>query len=249
MSVGSSAFQLAYQVSPIILVGGVAQSIPFGMLPIIAVTEAANFVLGILNGQVSPSLDDFFAQFQVLPGGTLINNQFGKYPFANQTVASNAVIAEPLALSMLMICPVRQDGGWTAKLATMSALKATLDAHNQSGGTYTVATPSYIYTGLLMSGFRDVSNSASKQMQWLWQIDFEKPLVSQADAGAALNSLMNKLSAGLPAGTDPVSWAGQATNVGSTATTGAGSLLPSAQGLTGAGTTIDAGTPLGQVYG
>jgi len=248
-NVGYSAFQLAYQVSPIILTGGVVASMPGGMLPIVAVTEAANFVLGILNGQVSASLDDFFAQFQVLPGGNLINNIVGTYPFANQSVAANAIIAEPLTLSLIMVSPVRKAGGFTAKLATMMALKALLDSHNQAGGTYAVATPAYIYTDMIMTGFRDVSNAASKQPQWLWQIDFIKPLVTQTQATTALNSLMSKLSSGLPVGADPVSSSGLAVSVGSQAGLAGSVLLPSAQGLPGAATTPGAGPAIGQYYG
>lgn len=246
---GYSAFKLAYQVSPLILVDGVVAQIPGGMLPIVAITEAASFVLGILHGQVSTSLDDFFAQFQVLPGGSLVNNEWGMYPFANQAVAANAIIAQPLNVSLAMVVPVRKAAGYTGKLATMSALKATLDAHNQAGGTYALATPSYVYTGLIMTGLRDVSHAGSKQVQWMWQMDFVKPLVSQADAATALNSLMNKLSAGLPSGSDPVGWSGLAPAVGSQQGLVGPSVLPSAQDLTGSATNVGYGSPVGQVFG
>ena len=77
------------------------------MLPIISITEALNFTVGILSGGENIELDDFFANYQPIPGGTLIDQDIGEYPFANQSVAANAVIAKPLKIPMMMICPVR----------------------------------------------------------------------------------------------------------------------------------------------
>lgn len=189
-------FRLGYEISPIILTGGAAGSIPGGMLPIVAITEALNIVDGLLNGTVESSLDNFFAHFKPLPGSTLINNQIGQYPFANQAIAANAIITQPLTVSMLMLCPVRQAGGYTTKLATIMALQATLAAHINQGGLFTVVTPGYVYTNLILASLRDVSDSGDKQAATAYQWDFEQPLITIDQAQSVQNSFLSKMTAG-----------------------------------------------------
>lgn len=231
MSFLSSAYKLGFQISPIILTGGVAANIPGGMLPIVSITEAANFVTGLLSGGTEASLDNFFAQFQPAPGMTLVENAIGHYPFANQAVAANAIIAQPLRLSMLMICPVQTEGGYIAKLATMSALKAVLAQHNAAGGLYTIATLSGIVPNGILLSLKDVSGGDTKQVQHTWQWDFEFPLVTQQQANDAQNTLMSKLTNGLP--TDG-SLSGTGTTVGVPPSGAAPSLIPASQSLPGA---------------
>lgn len=194
----ASLFQLGFQISPIILTGGIAAGIPGGMLPVVSLTEAASFIGGILGGSVSASLDDFFAHYEPLPGSTLIDNQIGHYPFANQIIAANAIIVQPLRISLRMICPVNSANGYAAKLLTMTALQMALYQHNLQGGTYTVATPSFAYTNLVMLGLRDISQGESKQVQHTWQWDFEQPLITLQQAQQAQSSLMSKLTNGTP---------------------------------------------------
>jgi hypothetical protein len=220
-SIGYTAFKLGYQLSPIILTGGRLPT----MLPIIAITEAANFVGGLLQGNISTNLDQYFAHFQPLPGATLANNAIGKYPFANQSVAANAIIAQPLTISMLMICPAQGSGSIAKKLVTMTALKKAFDGHNTTGGTYTIATPAYIYTNCVMTGFKDVSSGEDKQLQHTFQLDFEQPLISLADAQTAYNTLTNVLQNGLESVGQPT-W----TSLASQATQ---SLVGGAQNLVG----------------
>lgn len=194
---GRDAYGLSFVLSPIILTNGLAQLVPGGMLPIIALTEALNFTTGLLSGGDAVNLENFFAHFVVVPGGTLINNAIGKYPFANQAVAANAIIAQPLNISMRMICPARGDSAYAVKLATLMALKAALDSHNNTGGTYTVATPANFYTNLVMTGMKDVTQNV-KQPQSEWQLDFEQPLLTESQALLSMNSMMSKIGAGLP---------------------------------------------------
>ena len=150
-------------------------------------------------------LDDAFGAFNVLPGGQLINQQIGQYPFANQSVAANAVIREPLTLSVIMDAPMRDpalSGGggnaWQQKLTTFTALKATLDAHNNKGGLYIVATPAYIYENLIMLNLTDNSRGNNSLPQNAWRFDFEKPLVSMSDITSALNQQMGFADAQVP---------------------------------------------------
>jgi hypothetical protein len=232
MSAGRTAFQLGYQISPIILTGGIASLIPGGMLPIIAITQSPSFVLGLLHGNVNIDLDNYFAQFMPVAGATLINNQIGQYPFANQVVAANAIISQPNTVSMRMICPVRNEGGYVSKLTTITALQKTLEQHNASGGTYTVATPSFIYTNCILKLLRDTTPGEGKQMQTEWQFDFEKPLVALDTAQQVINSLLSKVEGQLPINGDPT-WSGVATAVGKTLSNAVGSIIPSAGNLLG----------------
>lgn len=209
-NVARSIFELAYEISPIFLTNGVAQNIPGQMLPIVAITEAASFAGNLLEGNGVPSLNQFVSHFRPLPGSTLVENEIGDYPFANQTVAANAIIAKPLRLSMLMNSPANQGGGYVSKLITFTALKAVLDQHNQSGGTYTILTPAYIYTNCILTTLVDVSRPDSQQAQNAWQFDFIKPLLTDNEAKSVLNTLMNKVQAGLPTST---TWSGSANTI------------------------------------
>jgi len=236
---GLAAFKLQFQISPIVLTGGLAGGIPGGMLPLISITEAQNFA-GLLSGGSSDlDLDEFFAFFQPLPGGTLIDQQIGHYPFANQAVAANAVIAQPLKISMLMIVPAQGPAAYAVKLATLMSLQAAIKQHNASGGTYTVVTPAAFYANCVMTGLVDISNQRSKKVQNAWRWDFEQPLLTVADAQQQQNSMMSKLTAGVQ--TDG-SLSGLEPTVGSPFSLAAPSLIPAASGLPAAGTAVAPGS-------
>src|SRR6516225_8088137 len=156
------AIQLQYQVCPIVLSGGIASQILGSMLPIMSLFGMGGIAgLPLLGGLPLPfdpvDLDDAFGAFNVLPGGTLVNQQIAKYPFANQSVAANATIREPLTLSVIMDAPMRGPNAWLIKQAIMTSLKFTLDAHNNAGGTYIVMTPAYMYDNLIMVSMTDNS--------------------------------------------------------------------------------------------
>jgi hypothetical protein len=196
-SAGEAQYKLNFEISPITLTGGVALNIPGGMLPIISITQASSFT-GLISGGENVDLNDFFANFYPLPNSSLIDQQIGMYPFANQTVAANAIIVQPLGISMLMQVPVRDAGGYLSKLSNMTSIQNTLHQHNTTGGTYTVATPSYFYTNCVMTGMHDISSGESKQAQIQWKLDFIQPLISLQDANNyALNTMMQQLSSGV----------------------------------------------------
>lgn len=238
-STSQQIFKLGYEISPIILVGGVASLIPGGMLPIVAITQAANFSLGLLSGTDDDALDldSYFAHWKPLPGTTLINNQIGAYPFANQNIAANAMIAQPLGISMMMNCPVQQPGGYTSKLSTLTILQATLVQHVNAGGTFTIVSPSQLYTGCLLTLVRDVSGGESKQVQHTWQFDFIQPLTTQNQAQQVYSALMSKIAGGLPTSVAPT-WSGVSAVVGAQVAGGSGgsTLLPSMSNLIGGNT-------------
>lgn len=227
---GKALFQLGFEISPIILTNGIAASVPGQMLPIVTLTEAANVVNELLSGSASvTNLDDFFAHFAPLPGTTFVENEVATYPFANQTTAANSIIARPLRVSMMMVCPVKSSAGYFFKLATMQALQKTLTLHNSQGGTYIVLTPTYIYTGCLMTGMADVSGADTKQPQWQFRLDFLQPLLNTAQAQAAQSNLMSKLTGGTLLPGTP-SWS----SLGNAALSPFSSILGQLKGLIGA---------------
>ena len=239
-------FKLSYQISPIILTGDsqITQFVPGGFLPIIALTESINFVRGILGGGDNLNLNDFFGHFKPVAGSTLIDNQVGAYPFANRKVAANAVVTQPLTISLIMTCPARGAGSYLTKLATMSALRATLNLHSSTGGTYIVATPAQIYTDCLLNTIRDVTQGESKQVQAAYQFDFSQPLLTEADALEALNSQLAAISGG---GVTQGASSGAGLSVGASLTGVGQAVMGAAQGLGG---TIQQGgltAPLGAV--
>ncbi len=230
-SAGQAAYKIAFEISPIMLTGGVALNIPGGMLPLLSISQAASYS-GLISGGTDVGLDDFFANFYPLPGSTLIDQQIGHYPFANQTVAANAIIVQPLTVSMLMRVPVRDQGGYALKVAQMTSIQNTLHQHNISGGTYTVATPVYFYTDCVMRGMVDVSSGDTLQAQVAYRLDFEQPLISLQAAASVQNLMMSQLTSGVQ--TTGANF-GLAPTVGIPPSLAAPSIAPSAQTSPSAG--------------
>lgn len=242
-SPGLVAFKFTFQLCPIFLTGGIAGLIPGGVLPIITLTEALTLGGALGGGAINAELDGFFANFNPIPGGTLIENDIARYPFANQVVAANAQIQKPIHLSVRMACPAQGELGYVTKLATMTALKSTLEQHNRTGGTYTVMTPSFPYTNGLMTRLGDVTGGETKQVQAEWQWDFEFPLLTLQAAQAAQNSLMSKLSNGTQIGpTD--SWSGAGSSLGQPSP-----LAPVPAAAQAGGSQVITATPLSPVPG
>jgi hypothetical protein len=199
---GRRIYQLSFELSPIVLQGGLAGSIGGGIaggyIPIVALLEGIDLVTGLLADGTVPDPDNFFAHFRPIAGSTLFRQEIGRYPFANQSIAANATIFQPQNVSLLMVCPANPPGGVAAKLATMMALKFTLAEHARQGGTFIVATPSGIWTNCILLDLVDASSGESKQPQEAWRWDFEQPLVTMNQATQAQNGLMTKITNGLP---------------------------------------------------
>ena len=190
-------YKLGFEISPVILCDGVAQSIPGGMLPIVALTQSASYVSNLLGGAANlTDTDKYFCHWRAAQGASMVDYDIGRYPFANRAVAANALLAQPLRIPMLMDAPVNENTGALTKLVTLSALQAVLQAHANLGGTFVVATPSLIYSGCILRTVRDVtgSNDPLPQRQWLW--DFEQPLITETGAKQAINSYLSKIDNG-----------------------------------------------------
>ena len=216
-TIARQAFQLFFEISPILLNGGIATAIDGYSIPIVALTQSAGFssllggsgtlstvlsiasdIASLLSGGFPDSLDEFFAHWQPMPGGTLLDLQFAQYPLANQAVAANAMIVQPLRVTMLMKAPAGTAGGYVGKYTTISALKNTLTQHALLGGYYTVVTPALAYTNMLLERIRDVSSGDDRQVQNAWAFDFFQPLITQQQAQGALNALMQNLNNNTP---------------------------------------------------
>lgn len=238
MSSGRTAFHINYEVSPIVLVGGIAANMPAGKLAILNMTQAGSFPSGVTGPVDEVEANAYFAQFKPMTGGSLIDQALGDYPLANQQVAANAVIEQPLTVSMLMIAPAKDAGDLQRKQAIISALKASLDKHNLSGGLYNVNTPGYLYQNCILTKMRDVTPDEGNQPQATWQLDFIQPLVTLESAQAAQNSLMQKVTAGAPVSPGPdgvISPSGSAIAVGDPLNPSTAQVVPSASGLGGTG--------------
>ncbi|WP_431290396.1 hypothetical protein [Burkholderia cepacia] len=208
-----SAYDLSFQVSPIILNGGIVANTLGGMMPIIGLVGQLGALAQSVLSSGSVSLDNFFARFVVLPGGTIINNAVGTYPFANQQIAGNAIVMQPKNVSLLMIAPVKDTGGYLTKLAIFTSLQSSLEAHCAAGGTFHVATPARIYTNCILTSMTDVTSGEGKQQQIQWQLDFVQPLLTQQAASSAFGALMSKLAGGQQV-TSPA-WSGAVAAAGS----------------------------------
>lgn len=233
---GPSAFAVSYQISPIILVSGIAQNVSGGMIPIVSLLQSQDYDLGLLSQSNPTDLEDFFANFVVLDGDTLIQNEISHWPLANLVVAANNVVSDPLKVSLLMNCPGQViDGGisYTGKQAVMTALQNSLTQHIAQGGWFNVATPSFVYSGCLLLSLRNVSRVSGGQVQLQYVWEFEQPLISAAAAQGAMNTQMQKISSQTQTTGDPPSSGATAASVGVPSSNIASSLVPAAQNPAG----------------
>ena len=111
---------------------------------------------------------------------------------------ANAVIQQPLKISMMMVCPAQNGGGYLIKQAILTALQTAIQTHLLSGGSFTVITPAYTYTHCLLTSIRDITPVSDKQVQYVFQWDFVQPLITASGAQQVLGNLMNKFENGLP---------------------------------------------------
>ena len=179
---------------------------------------AANAILSLpgvaasaLTGRAIRAINDAFATFLPVSGGSVIDQQIATYSFANLKVAANSIIDQPKHISFQMIAPARGTLGYWLKLAEFTALITTLRMHNASGGSYILITPAYIYFDCLMRNMRDTSSGQTKQVQNVWTLDFEQPLLTLEDAESVtqtLNGILTGITNGQP---PPVGAAGNPT--------------------------------------
>ena len=117
---------------------------------------------------------------------------------ANFATAANAVVQKPLNVSMAMICPAQNNGGYLQKTAILTAMQFLIQNHISNGGTFTILTPAFVYANCLLTGIRDITPPSDKQVQYVYQWDFTQPLITTSQAQSVLGTLMNKIQSGLP---------------------------------------------------
>jgi hypothetical protein len=200
-------FKRSYQLAPIILVQGIAAKLKNGQMTILTLTEGSDSVNYADDNQ-------YFAHFEPVSGGTLLDFTPAEYPLASMSMAANAMIQNGLKISMKMVCPARNNAhNYPALQATITRIIQQLTAHDLAGGSYTVATPAFIYANCLLLNVRDISNAGDKKVQGTFQLDFVQPLITQQAAAQTFNSLYAKLANNLPAGNPPQN-SGLATSIG-----------------------------------
>jgi hypothetical protein len=231
-----SSFQYSYEISPIMLVGGVASTMPGGILPIVSVMDQANYSNGIASAPTPTDIGEIFGHFKPVPGHSLIVNEIAHYPMANMSVAANAIITHPNTIALEMLVPANATITMQNKLSVITSLKGTLDNHTAQGGYYTVCTPSYIYTGCLLTSLIDATEDgvgSQPQVRWIWS--FEQPLVTAASA--AQNQAMSKISNRTVDTADPPGSRPAASSVGYVSSSVATSTIPALSGTAGASVT------------
>jgi len=157
-----------------------------------------------------------FVQFRPVSGAPLVQFQFSEYPFANRTVAANSASLQPIRIEIEMFIDLNttgladvlkamganlpSNGGfvrYSMILPFMQALVTKLKAHQLGGGAFTVCTPSQIYFNCLLEQIRDVSATQDGEPGGMhFILTFYKPLISNTDAQATLNSVAGAMSAG-----------------------------------------------------
>lgn len=224
-----TAYETAFTVSPIILTGGIAGSASGSAIPIITLTEAANSLLNaannasrIVSGNLLPNLDSALCEYSVISGGKVVSQIVGMYPFANQQQAANATVMQPKHISIKMICAPKTNFGYTLRSAVLNNLWMTLEKHNNSGGLYTILTPSYIATNWILTDVTDITNpSVGEAPQSIWQFDFVKPLITESDAQSVQNATMSKLTAQTSFGSGELLWSNPISTLGASSMVGA----------------------------
>ncbi len=238
-----SDFQLSYEISPIILVGGIAGT---GMLPLVSILSSQNYEAGVTSSSSAQTNEDYFGHFRVLPGHTLMDNDVAMYPLANQSVAANAVITNPLRLAVEMLIPANDQVTLSQKLSIVTNLKSKLDDHTAQGGWYNVATPSYIYQGCLLTSLTEASDDeegTQPQVRWVW--NFLQPLITLAAAQAAQNQAMAKISNQTQNSGDPPGSATVSTGISQPSSNIVQNVVPAASGPGGSNVAPTSGIPGG----
>ncbi|EMO5715258.1 hypothetical protein RVW00_000183 [Enterobacter bugandensis] len=199
MQVLQNAFRLAFEISPIILVDGIARHVPGGAIPIAVFTEGVSMAYGQLLSD--SDLTNFTTRFYPMAGTTLIAQEIGTYPFFDMATAANSVVRMPNRISMQMVRPANAENApYPEKIVTFTALKYALDYHNAKGGSYTILTPACIFASCLMRNMIDISgfSDENKQVQHTWSLEFEQPLLQQDQLEQVMVNVMDKFNDGMP---------------------------------------------------
>ena len=187
-SAARNEFTFKHVISPVLLKNGIAETLPDKIMPIVQLTQQNGYPL---------LPDQYFAHFKVITGSTLMQSTVATYPFANSATAGNAIVEQPLNVSLLMYCPASNGYPADARQQIISTLVSSLNSHKAQGGLFVVYTPLFIYDNCVLVGMRDASEGEHAALQNAVIMDFQRPMIMTLDeADTAQNNLMAKLSKG-----------------------------------------------------
>jgi hypothetical protein len=181
-------FEFKHVLCPILLKNGLAEKLPDKLMPIVQLTQQQGYPL-------TPA--GYFAHFKVVQGSTFMQSTVASYPFANSATAGNAIVEQPINVSLLMYCPASAINRTESRAQTMTNLISSLNSHKAQGGLFVVYTPLFIYDNCVLVAMRDASEGEHSAMQNGVILDFQRPMIMTMDeADTAQNTLMSKLSKG-----------------------------------------------------
>lgn len=189
-ALGRPLFEIVHELSPILLKNGIAEQWPEKLQPIGIITQPLPPLPNTQNG-------GFFAHWKTLPGGTLMNNSVAQYPLANQATAGNAIVQQPINISMLMYCPATGTYDTGLRKLFITNILTSINEHVRRGGLFVIFTPLSIYDNCLLTGIRDASEGSVPELQNALIFDFIKPMImDEQEAETAQNIFMSKITNG-----------------------------------------------------
>ncbi|KMQ89825.1 hypothetical protein RF55_10510 [Lasius niger] len=130
-----------------------------------------NFALG------TDSLDDLMLDFEpVGKAGTLFESTPPSDPQVNAQAVDDNQLIHGSKMSLQMGVPPHTVGHYTALAALIPLMKAIFTQHQCLGGRYIIATPSYIWTGMMLTNFTDITEKPAQAPGSLFRLDFVKPV-------------------------------------------------------------------------
>ncbi|QCE32950.1 hypothetical protein FAI41_04700 [Acetobacteraceae bacterium] len=146
----------------------------------VAVSDAAsgfnaiggNFALG------TDSLDDLMLDWESSPNnqGTLFDTTPPSDPQANAQAQDDNQLIKPSSMSIRMKTAPHTVGHYATMLGLIPLMRAIFSQHKCLGGRYVVATPSYIWTNMVLQKFADITEEPGKTPGSLFQLDFVQPV-------------------------------------------------------------------------
>lgn len=195
---GLTIYRGLYEISPVYLVGGIAEKIPGGVLPIAALTEALSAGGSILTGNFGDvvDFDRYFAHWSPVYGSQWLSYDVASYPMFSQQEAANSIVKNPLNISLMMDCPAQKTGGLITKALTLEVLRSTLAYHVDNGGYFNIFQFGFTALNCLLLGMESVENQ-SKQDHVSFIFNFRQQLLTRQDAQKLSDKVQN-MNSGLP---------------------------------------------------
>ena len=189
-AIGRFAIETVYELSPILLKNGIASE-----------REEKLMLIGELTQSLPPlpltENNGFFAHWKTIGGGSLMQNSVAQYPLANQATAGNAIVQQPVNISMLMYCPATSLYNFALRRTFISGILSSLDLHVRLGGLFVVYTPFFTYDNCVLTGIRDASEGSVTELQNAMIFDFMRPMImDEQEAQTAQNAFMSKITDG-----------------------------------------------------